>query len=236
MIRGEESAATMNEIVKRLFDESDAEYRQFLSKLMPTVEKERIIGVRSPYVKRIAKDCIRSQTAEFFTETLPHYYYEENNLHGYIISECKDFKKALDMTNTFLPYVDNWATCDLLSPKIFARDKKELYTEILSWISSNHTYTVRFGIKMLMAHFLNDTFSLSHLNLVSSIQNDEYYVKMMKAWYFATALAKQWDKTVAFIEEGHLEKWENNKAIQKALESLRITEERKIYLRNLKIK
>lgn len=223
-----------NEIEKRLFVLRDEKYRAFQSKLMPGVDIENIIGVRTPLLRRLAKEYVKHEDIEAFLCELPHGYYDEYNLHGFIISECKDYAKAIEYVDAFLPYVDNWATCDLLSPKAFAKNKDKLPQDIERWLSSDEPFTVRFGIEMLMSHFLDGDFDPKYPERVSLISSDEYYVNMMIAWYFATALAKQWDSTVAYIENRKLDKWAHNKTIQKANESFRITPEQKEYLKTLK--
>ncbi len=221
-------------ISEELYKMQDTKYKAFHSQLMPTVNPENIIGVRVPALRNFAKNI--KDSADGFLYDLPHTYYEENNLHAFLISEIKDFHKCIKMLNDFLPYVDNWATCDGIRPPCFKKNKKELLFEIEKWIKSEHTYTVRFAIEMLMVHFLDKDFDKNHLNVVSNVNSGEYYVKMMVAWYFATALAKQWESAVLYLEEHLLHKWVHNKTIQKAVESYRITSEQKEYLRSLKIK
>ena len=223
-------------ITELLFDNQDLKYREFQAKLMPGIDIERIIGVRTPVLRKLAKELAKSEGIEAFLEDLPHKYYDENNLHGFIISECKDFDRAIGYVDAILPYVDNWATCDLLSPKVFKKHRKELIPHIDRWISSDKTYTIRFGIEMAMSHFLDEDFDISFHKKISKIRSEEYYVNMMLAWYFATALAKQWDSTVKYIEDNSLAPWVHNKTIQKAVESYRITDEQKMYLQGLKIK
>lgn len=227
---------TSNEIRKKLFEMADEEYRLFQAKLMPGIDIERIIGVRTPELRRFAKELAKNGEAEEFLADLPHAYYDENNLHGFIISLCRDYGKSVEYVDALLPYVDNWATCDLLSPKVFAKNKKALAADIDRWLASDKTYTVRFGIEMIMSHFLDEDFDPSLLEKVSVIRSDEYYINMMIAWFFATALAKQWNSTAPYIENKALDVWVHNKTIQKAVESYRITDEQKAYLRSLKIK
>ena len=224
------------EIEKRLFELRDEKYRAFQSKLMPGVDIERIIGVRNPLLRKLAKELVKTEGSEAFLRDLPHGYYDEYNLHGYMISECKDYAKAIEYVDAFLPYVDNWATCDLLSPKAFAKNRDKLPQDIERWLSSDEPFTVRFGIEMLMSHFLDGDFDSKYLERVSYIRSEEYYVNMMIAWYFATALAKQWERTLPFVEDRKLDKWVHNKTIQKANESFRITAEQKEYLKSLKEK
>lgn len=220
----------------RLFELQDLKYRDFHAKLMPTVSKEYVIGVRTPALRKFAKEFAKTERAEEFLQQLPHEYYEENNLHGFLIAGMKDFGRCIEELDRFLPYVDNWATCDLLSPKIFKKHLPEVLEKIRVWIASEHTYVIRFGIGMLMSFYLDEEFELEYPEMVSKIRSKEYYVNMMIAWYFATALAKQYEAVLPFIENGRLDKWTHNKAIQKAAESYRVTDEQKAYLKTLKIK
>lgn len=222
------------EIQRRLFELQDEKYRLFQAKLMPGVELERIIGVRTPELRKLAKELAKRTDIEEFLQDLPHQYYDENNLHGFIISECKDYEKTVKYVDDILPYVDNWATCDLLSPKVFKKNRKQLAGEILRWLSSGKTYTVRFGIGMIMSHYLEEDYDSIWLERVAFIRSEEYYINMMIAWFFATALAKQWEDTVKYLEQQRLDTWVHKKTIQKAVESYRITEEQKTYLRSLK--
>lgn len=224
----------MNEIQKYLFENQDLKYRDFQANLTPNLGKEDFIGVRTPVLKAYAKQLIKEGGAEEFIKILPHQYFEENQLHAFIISGEKSFKKCIAEVERFLPFVDNWATCDQLRPKCFAKNKEALLSFIYKWIESGETYIVRFAVGMLMCHFLDDDFDEKYLKTVSDIRSDEYYINMMKAWYFATALAKQYEKTLPLIENGALDKWTHNKAIQKAVESYRITDEQKAYLKTLK--
>lgn len=223
-------------IQKKLLENQDLRYRDFHSKLMPTVDKEKVIGVRTPVLRKLAKEYEKDESIEAFLGNLPHQYYEENNLHGMIIERYKDFSQCVEAIEGFLPYIDNWATCDLLSPKVFKKHRKELLPLIEKWISSDLTYTKRFGIEMLMSHYLDEAFNVRFLDLVAEVRSEEYYIKMMQAWYFATALAKQYDAALQYIENQKMDKWTHNKAIQKAIESNRITDEQKAYLRTLKVK
>ncbi len=225
-----------SEAEKKLFELQDGEYRKFQAKLMPNVDIERIIGVRTPELRRLAKELAKDDEIGDFLEDLPHKYYDEYNLHGFIISEIKDYKKAVEAVDKILPYVDNWATCDLLSPKAFKKNRTALKADIDRWLNSDMPFTIRFGIEMAMSHFLDEDFDGEYSEKISKIRSDEYYVNMMIAWYFATALAKQWDDTVKYIENNRLDKWVHNKTIQKAVESYRITDEQKAYLRSMKIK
>ena len=211
----------------------DEKYRDFQSALIPGSDLEKVIGIRTPLLRKYAKNLPLEDAKAFLLE-LPHEYFDENQLHAFIVSEIKDIDACIKEVNTFLPYVDNWATCDQMSPVIFKKHKDKLLVEVKRWIASSETYTVRFGIKMLMQHFLDEDFNLEYPKMVAKIQSEEYYVKMMIAWYFATALSKQYDSVIPFIEEGRLEKWTHNKAIQKSIESYRITTEQKKYLRTLK--
>ena len=224
------------EIRQELFNLQDLKYRDFQAKLIPTVNPETVIGVRTPALRSYAKELVKREDISEFLGGLPHEYFDENQLHAFIISLIKDFERCISEVNRFLPYIDNWATCDQLSPKVFKKHKTELLEYIKKWINSSETYTVRFGIGMLMEHFLDEDFDVSYAETVSKIRSDEYYINMMIAWYFATALAKHYDAVLPFIEKKSLDKWTHNKAIQKAVESYRITPEQKSYLKNLKIK
>ena len=221
---------------ERLVALQDMKYKAFHSKLMPTVDSELVIGVRTPELRRFAKEFSKTDMAEDFLSALPHRYYEENNLHAFMISLMKDYDEAVRRLNVFIPYVDNWATCDMMRPVSFGKHRKELLTEIDEWLKSDEPYTVRFGIEMLMVHYLEDDFDISFPQRVAAIRSDEYYVKMMVAWYFATALAYRYDDILPFIENGIPDTWTHNKAIQKAVESYRITSDQKEYLKKLKVK
>ncbi len=225
----------IEEIRKRLFKLQDKKYRDFQCKLIPTLESTTIIGVRTPELRRYAKELVKQKDIQNFLYFLPHQYFEENQLHAFIISEIKDNKQCLEELNRFLPFVDNWATCDQLSPKVFKKNRSELIDQIKQWVCSDKTYIVRFGIGMLLEHFLDDDFDPIYLEMVSKISSAEYYIRMMIAWYFATALAKQYTKALPYIEEQRLDIWTHNKTIQKAVESRRITLEQKEYLKRLKI-
>ena len=226
----------LNDIRTELFKMQDMDYRDFNSKLIPTVDKESMIGIRTPDLRKYAKQLGKSSDVIEFLQTLPHKYFDENQLHAFIISEIKDFKNCIDEINRFLPYIDNWVTCDQLSPKIFKKHHSELFSYIKDWLKSDKIYTLRFGIGMLMEHFLDEDFDILYPEMVSKIRSDEYYVNMMIAWYFATALAKRYESILPFIENRSLDIWTHNKAIQKATESYRISEDKKIYLKSLKIK
>ncbi|MBQ3038064.1 MAG: DNA alkylation repair protein [Clostridia bacterium] len=223
----------LNIISQLLFDNQDLEYKKFHSRLMPTINPDTIIGVRIPRIRSIAKELQNNNTEEFLN-SLPHKYYEENNLHSFLIAEIKDFDDCLYEINRFLPYIDNWATCDSLRPKCFKKNTDRLLNEIYEWLKSTHTYTLRFGIECLMCYYLDDEFKPEYPEKVSQIKSDEYYVNMMLAWYFATALAKQWDSVIGYIENHRLSDWVHNKTIQKAFESYRITDTQKNYLLSLK--
>ena len=225
----------MKEIVDLLFSKQDIKYRDFQVPLFPGVTKDRLIGVRTPELKKLAKELNGSEAAKKFIETLPHYYFDENQLHAFLISLIKDYQSCLQEVDKFLPYVDNWATCDQLSPTVFAKHKEELIVPVKKWLKSKHTYTVRFAIGVLMQYYLDESFKEEYMALVASIKSEEYYINMMIAWYFATALAKQWNTTIKYIEEKKLTTWVHNKTIQKAVESYRITDEQKAYLKSLKI-
>lgn len=224
------------EIQRSLFEWQDIKYKAFQCKLMPTVNPDTVIGVRTPELRKLAKKLSKLPEALTFLSILPHTYYEENNLHGFLIETIKDYDTAIAAVETFLPYIDNWATCDLMSPRVFKNHLPALYQKIVIWLTSDQTYTVRFGIGMLMKFYLDDHFRPEILELVAGVRSEEYYVNMMIAWYFATALAKQYDAVVPYIQEHRLERWTHNKTIQKAVESYRISKETKAYLRTLKIK
>lgn len=224
------------EIRNGLFALQDLGYRDFHSKLMPDFDKERVIGVRSPQLKKLAKSFSKRDDIDTFLSDLPHRYYEENNVHGVIVCDFRDYGKTVEYLDKFLPYVDNWATCDLLKPRAFQKNRAELIRDIDRWLKSDRTYTKRFAMGVLMTHFLDGDFKAEYLEKVYTVRSDEYYINMMKAWFFATALAKQWDSTVKVLENRLLDTWSHNKTIQKAIESYRITDEQKAYLRTLKIK
>ena len=225
----------MNELQQHLFGMRDAAYATFIAKLTPGFPLGHFIGVRVPLLRTIARSFAKEEAAsQRFLSHLPHSYYEEDMLHGMLISLVKDYDRCLDLTDRFLPYVDNWAVCDTLSPKVFAKHKAQLLENILRWSSSSHTYTCRFGLRMLMTHFLDDSFSADFLEIPAAIRSEEYYVKMMVAWFFATALAKQWEATLPYLENRQLDPWTHRKTIQKAIESYRIPPERKDYLRTLR--
>lgn len=226
----------MEKIQKALFDNQDKEYRVFQQKLMPGIELKNIIGVRLPVIRKIAKENAKTEDAKKFLDSLPHKYYDENQLHGFLINQIKDYDECIKRIDEFLPYVDNWAVCDSINPKMLSKHKEELIKDIKRWVSSKETYTIRHGIHMLMAFFLDSDFKKEYLEIPAKIVSEEYYVNMMIAWFFATALAKRWDATITYIEEKKLPVWVHNKTIQKAIESYRVNEEHKQYLRTLKIK
>ena len=221
-------------IEKELLKLQDKKYKDFQSKLVPTIDPDTIIGIRTPELRNLAKELIKGNYNSFL-DILPHKYYEENLIHFFIISMIKDFDECIKRTNEFLPYVDCWPVCDQSSPKCFKKNHEKLLPYITKWIESNHIYTIRFGIRILMNEYLGEDFKEEYLEKVANIKSDEYYVNMMIAWYFATALAKQYKYTIKYIEKKKLDKWTHNKAIQKALESYRITPEQKEYLKSLKI-
>ena len=224
------------EIRTELFNMQDEKYRDFQAKLIPTMKEDTIIGVRTPKLRKYAGQLLKRDDIQEFLSDLPHEYFDENQLHAFILSGMKDYEKCVNEVNKFLPFVDNWATCDQMSPKVFKKHRLELTASIKMWIKSKETYTIRFGIGMLMEHFLDDDFDLKYPEAVSKIRSDEYYVNMMTAWYFATALAKQYESVLPYIEDKKLDTWTHNKAIQKAVESYRITDEQKAYLKSLKVK
>lgn len=224
------------DIQQELFALQDLPYRDFHAKLMPTVDKARVIGVRTPKLRAFAKEFGKTEEAKEFLKVLPHQYYEENNLHGLLIEQIKDYPTLIRELNRFLPCIDNWATCDLLTVRVVKKHLDTFTEEVERWLASDHTYTIRFGIGMLMRYYLEEHFSLEYPEKVAKIRSEEYYVNMMRAWYFATALAKQYEAIFPFLEEKRLDAWTHNKTIQKAIESYRITQEQKVYLRTLRIK
>ncbi len=221
-------------ILEELFNLKDEKYGDFTAKLTPTIDRNTFLGVRVPDVRKLAKRVKDTPEAKEFLKVLPHKYFDENMLHGLLISEIKDEDTCIKEIERFLPYVDNWAVCDIMSPIIFKKKKEKLILKIKEWSSSKETYTIRFGLGMLMGHFLDEDFKPEYLDIPASVKSEEYYVNMMIAWYFATALAKQWDATIPYIESGKLGKWVHNKSIQKARESYRITPSQKEYLKSLK--
>lgn len=245
----------IRDIRKRLFSLQDLEYKEFHRKLLPTIDPDRIIGVRVPKVRALAKELRNTPESHAFFHALPHRYFEENNLHGFLIEHMNDFDEAAESLDALLPYIDNWATCDSISPKTFSKHPDKLLVKIDEWLSSDKAFTVRFAIGMLMKHFLDERFEKRFLDIVASVahegwdsENEQqavgadgsttydnaYYVNMMRAWYFATALAKQPDATLPYIEQYRLDQWTHNMAIQKAVESRHIDSELKAHLRGLR--
>ncbi len=225
---------TTKQLREQLYSLKDEQYKSFQSKLIPSINPDTMIGVRTPQLKKIATAMVKEAKYQEFLKELPHAYFEENQIHGFIIAQIKDWKECVKEVNYFLPYVDNWATCDQLTPKIFKTHKEELLKEIPLWFEAKEEYTVRFGIKMMMDHFLEKDFSPKYPQIISKIQRQEYYIRMMVAWYFATALAKQYEQILPFFTEGRLEPWIHKKALQKAVESQRISPEQKEYLKVLR--
>ena len=233
----------MSEIIRKvqkdLFEMQDLKYRDFHSKLMPTVEKEKVIGVRTPQLRKYTSFFLKlsSQTEiETFMHTLPHKYYEEDNLHAFIIEKIKDYEECINALNAFLPYIDNWATCDMMNPKVLKKEPERLLGQIKRWLKAKETYVVRFAMGCLMNYYLDEYFKAECPEMVAEVQSDEYYIQMMQAWYFATALAKQYNTILPYLLEHKLSMWVHNKTIQKAVESYRITTEQKEYLKTLKRK
>ena len=224
-----------DEIVAELFRLQDKKYAAFQAKLIPTVEADRIIGVRTPELRAFAGKLFRGGDKAAFLTSLPHQYFDEDQLHAFVISLEKNFDKCIAEIEAFLPFIDNWATCDQLSPKVFQKEPERLLPYIYTWIQSDKVYTVRFAIGLLMRHFLDEKFDPKYADMVAAVRSEEYYIHMMIAWYFATALAKQYDAVLPYLEEKRLDDWTHNKAIQKSVESNRITTEQKAYLKTLKV-
>lgn len=224
----------MEYIRERLLACQDKEYGDFHAKLVPNLPRENIIGVRVPVLRKLAKELRRMPEGEVFLEELPHQTYDENMLHGLMLTQEKDYQECLQKVKRFLPYIDNWAVCDCLSPKVFQRHREELMEEIPAWASSGEVYTCRFGLEMLMKHFLEEDFREAYLEIPAGVRSEEYYVNMMIAWFYATALSKQWESAIPYLENRTLTEWVHNKTIQKAIESYRITPQQKAYLRTLK--
>lgn len=222
------------EITTELIRLQDKPYRELQWRILPTVDRESVIGVRTPALRKLAKELCCREDIGLFLSSLPHTYFDENQLHAFLISEEKDFARCLSAVEAFLPYVDNWATCDQMSPRVFKKHRRELLTPIRAWLSTGGTYTIRFAVGILMEHFLDEDFDPAYLTWVAQIPPGEYYVDMMRAWYFATALAKQYEAALPFIMENRLDVWTHNKTIQKSVESYRITPEKKDYLRRLR--
>lgn len=226
----------MTDIQKSLMDMQDLEYRDFNSSLLPGVPKESVIGVRIPEIRKYARTLYKTGEWEKFITELPHTYYEENALHMILLCNIKDYDTCIKYINEFLPYVDNWAVCDSGVPDCFKKNLDKLMTEVKVWIKSDRTYTVRYAVGVLMRLFLDEHFDKRYLAMAAGVESEGYYVNMMVAWYFATALAKQWDSTIAYIEDRKLTPWVHNKTIQKAVESYRITPQQKVYLKSMRIK
>ena len=224
-----------DEITAELFRLQDQKYAAFQAKLIPTVAADRIIGIRTPELRTLAKELYKDEDIGTFLTHLPHQYFDEDQLHAFVISGEKDFDKCVGEVEAFLPFVDNWATCDQLSPKAFKKAPEKLLPHIETWLKSDKVYTVRFAIGMLMQHFLDEKFDPKYPDMVAAVKSEEYYINMMIAWYFATALAKQYDVILPYLEGKKLDPWTHNKAIQKSVESYRITAEQKAYLKTLKV-
>ena len=225
-----------DDIVAELFRLQDKKYAAFQAKLIPTVETDRIIGVRTPELRTFAKKLFKDEDVASCLNSLPHQYFDEDQLHAFVISLEKDFDKCIAEVDAFLPFIDNWATCDQLSPKVFKKEPEKLLPYIYTWIKSDKVYTVRFAIGVLMQNFLEEKFDIKYADMVAAVRSEEYYINMMIAWYFATALAKQYASILPYLEEKKLDDWTHNKAIQKSVESNRITMEQKAYLKTLKIR
>ncbi len=224
------------EIRRAIIESADEKFQKFNSSLIPSIDSKTVIGVKTPQLKTIAKRLSKSAEYEEFLSDLPHRYFEENQIHAFVIAEFKNFDKCIVLLEKFLPYIDNWATCDQLSPKVFCNNKNKLLKSISKWIKSEHTYTVRFAVNMLMKHFLGEEFKVEYAKMVAEIESEDYYVNMVRAWYFATALATNRDEILPYIKEQKLDKWTHNKTIQKAIESYRIDSELKEYVKKLKRK
>ena len=224
----------MTEIQSRLAALAEPDFAAFAAKLIPNIPPETILGVRTPALRKLARELRGSDLARAFLDELPHAYFEENCLHAFFLEQIKDFDECLAGVERFLPFLDNWATCDSMSPPVFRKHREELLPPVRRWLASGQTYTIRYGIKLLMDHFLDGDFQPEYLHTVSVIESEEYYVNMMRAWYFATALAKQWESTLPYLQEGRLDAWTHNKTIQKAVESYRISPEQKQLLRGLR--
>lgn len=228
----------MRKIREELLQMEDLPYKDFQSRLIPTLDKDKIIGIRTPILRKYAKELFKedSEAAFRFLDDLPHRYYEENNLHGFLIEEIKDFDKTLHYTKAFLPFIDNWATCDSFSPKVFKKHPERMFKEASKWIESKYTYTIRYGIGVYLSNFLDEEFKPEILEIVSKISSEEYYIKMMIAWFFSFAIIKQKDIALPYLEQRKLGKWIHNKTIQKCIDSRRLSEDEKKYLRTLRIK
>ncbi|MGN0622271.1 MAG: DNA alkylation repair protein [Porcipelethomonas sp.] len=225
---------TAEYVQRKLLEMRDIKYRDFHSRLIPGTDPETVIGVRTPVLRKFASEFGKTEMSDEFLNILPHKYYEENNLHGFLIEKTKDFGKCISRLEKFLPFIDNWATCDLINPAVFRKNLPLLLPKAMEWIGSEHTYTIRFGMGMLMRYWLDEEYSEEYPSIIAAVRSDEYYVNMMRAWYFATALAKQYDSAVVYLEANRLDVWTHNKTIQKAAESFRVTDEHKAYLKTLK--
>ena len=223
-------------VQKQLFSLRDEDYKAFHSKLMPTIDSDTVIGIRTPTLRKFALAFAKTEESFSFMENLPHTYYEENNLHAFLIEAIGDFEKTVSALERFLPYVNNWATCDMMSPKIFAVQKEKLLPYIEKWLTSEHVYTARFGLVMLMKHYLDESFSPDFLEKANAVAGNSYYIEMAKAWFFAEALVKQYDRAIPYLQEKKLSPWVHNKTISKACDSFRIAPEDKEYLRTLRLK
>lgn len=223
-------------IREELFALQDLKYKEFHKRLIPTIDANTIIGVRIPALRALVKEFSGTEEAAEFMKELPHAYYEENNVHAFLIEKIKDYDTCIRELDKFLPYVDNWATCDSMAPKVLKKHLPELMDKIKEWLASDQIYTVRYGIGLLMKFYLDEAFEEKYLQMVADVQSEEYYINMMIAWYFATALAKHYEKALSYLEEQKLDVWTHNKTIQKAVESHRITPEQKAYLKTLKRK
>ncbi len=221
----------IQKIKKDLLSMGDEKYKNFSSSLMPTVDKDKVIGIRTPILRKYAKTL---KEYNEFLEQLPHYYFEENNLHAFLIERENDFDKCIEKLELFLPYVDNWATCDSMKPKVLKKHPEKLLIHIKTWLKSSDTYAVRYAINLLMSYYLDENFKEEYLDLVAKVRSKEYYINMMRAWYFATALAKRYEQTLPLLEKDVLDDFTHDKTIRKAIESFRITKEQKEYLRTLK--
>lgn len=226
----------IRDVQKKLFEMQDIRYRDFHAKLVPTMEKDKFIGIRTPMLRKFASEFGKTEESKLFLKVLPHQYYEENNLHGLLIEQIRDYDKCLEELERFLPFIDNWATCDLLALHMMKKHRGVFIREVYRWMESDQPYTIRFGIGMLIRYYLDEEFKPEYPEKVAAIRSEEYYVNMMRAWYFATALAKQYEKVLPFLEERRMDVWTHNKTIQKAIESYRITPEQKAYLRTLRIR
>lgn len=224
------------DVKARLFALQDEKYRAFQCALMPTVDPETVIGVRTPQLRKLARELAKEPDAAAFLAALPHRYYEENNLHAFMLETIADFETCAEAVHRFLPYVDNWATCDGMNPKAFAREAERLLPYISRWLNAGETYTVRYALVMLMKHFMGERFDCAYLERAAAVRHEDYYVRMAVAWYFATALTYQYEAALPYIEQKRLDTWTHNKAIQKAMESLAVPQERKKHLRTLRIR